>query len=442
MSGVWHKGKSVAEHVAVWRRTLPDADRRWLEEALCPELQTEWKFWARPAQVAPKWPWAQWLILGGRGFGKTRAGAEWVRGWAERDPTARIALVGGTAADVRDVMIGGESGLIAISPKDRRPAWEVSKRRLVWPNGAQAFAYSAEEPDQLRGPQHHAAWCDELAKWSRAQETWDNLKLGLRLGERPRAVVTTTPRPLPLLKALIADRTTALTRGATRENLHLPENFRAMIEERYGQTRLGRQELEGELIEDAEGSLWTRPLLERCRARAAPGLRRVVVGVDPPAGGGKTEDACGIVVCGLANDGRGYVLADRSVAGASPEGWARACASAASEFDADRLIAEVNNGGAMVESVLRSIDRAMPLKLVRAAHGKVARAEPVAALYEAGKIGHVGAFPALEDELCGLISGGAYVGPGRSPDRADALVWAMTELMLGKPLGEPGMRVV
>lgn len=438
----WRKGRSTAEVLAALRR-YPEAAGAMADvgaDAL-QELPHEWKFWARPAQMAPAWCWSTWLILAGRGFGKTRAGAEYVRGWAERDGAARIALIGATHADVRGVMVEGESGLIAIAPPERRPVYEVSRRRLVWPNGAQAFAYSAEEPEALRGPQHHFAWGDEIAKWANAADVWSNLRMGLRLGERPRMVLTTTPRPTPLVKALVADAQVAVTRGSTRENArHLPAAFLASIEAEYGGTRLGRQELGGELIEEVIGALWTREAIERCRVRAHDGLARVVVAVDPPAGASATSDACGIVVAGKGADGRAYVLADRSVQGLSPEGWARAVVSAAAEHDADRVIAEVNNGGAMVESVLRSVEAALPVKSVRASHGKVARAEPVAALYEAGRVHHVGAFPALEDEMCGLVAGGAYAGPGRSPDRADALVWALAELMLGVERPGPGMR--
>jgi len=439
----WRRGRSVAECMARWE------GRPALMAGLSPQeldsLAHEWKFWARPGQIAPPQPWATWLILAGRGFGKTRAGAEYVRGWAERDPAARIALVGATLGDARATMVEGESGLIAIAPPGRRPRYEPSRRRLVWPNGAQAFLYCAEQPDLLRGPQHHFAWADELCKWSHAQPTWDNLRMGMRLGERPRVLVTTTPRPMPLLRQLMADTQTVVTRGRTRDNaLNLSGAFLAQVEAAYTGTRLGRQELDGELIEDVAGALWTRTLIEGCRVAAVPGCARVVVAVDPPAGASASSDACGIVVAGKGVDGRAYVLADRSVQGLSPEGWARAVAAAAGEYDADRVIAEANNGGAMVEAVLRGVNAALPLKCVHASHGKVARAEPVAALYEAGRVSHVGAFPALEDEMCGLVAGGAYAGPGRSPDRADALVWALSELMLGGEVAaaRPGLRVL
>ncbi len=382
-------------------------------------------------------------ILAGRGFGKTRAGAEYARGWAERDGSARIALVGATLGDARATMVEGESGLLAVAPPGRRPRYEPSRRRLLWPNGAQAFLYSAEEPDLLRGPQHHFAWGDEICKWGQGQATWDNLRLGLRLGEQPRAVVTTTPRPIRLLKDMLASPGTVVTRGTTRDNvLNLPGAFLQAVEAAYAGTVYGRQELGGELIEDVTGALWHRAGLEAGRVVAAPAMTRVVVAVDPPAGASATSDACGIVVVGLGSDGRAYVLADRSVQGLSPEGWARAVVGAAGDYAADRVVAEVNNGGAMVESVLRGVCAGLPVRSVRASHGKVARAEPVAALYEAGRVSHVGSLPALEDELCGMVVGGAYAGPGRSPDRADALVWALSELMLGGTAARPGMRML
>ena len=440
----WRFGRSIAEALSEF--ALPpekDAVLGALPPQAIAEIPHVWKFWARPAQTAPTWRWRTWMILAGRGFGKTRAGAEYTRGWAEQDGKARIALIGATHADVRGVMVEGESGLLAIAPPGWRPVFEPSRRRLVWRNGAQAFLYSAEEPETLRGPQHDFAWGDEIAKWANAEAVWDNLALGMRIGERPRAVVTTTPRPTPLVKRLLADPSCAVTRGRTRDNIaHLPPAFVAAVEATYGGTRLGRQELDGELIEDVAGALWTRTGLEACRRGAAPAMARVIVGVDPPAGAGASSDACGIVVAGLGTDGRAWVLADASVQGLPPEGWARAVAGAAAAWDADRVIAEVNNGGAMVESVLRGVEASLPVKCVRAAQGKVARAEPVAALYGAGRVHHLGVFPALEDEMCGLIAGGTYSGPGRSPDRADALVWAMSELMLGQSVKRPGLRAL
>ncbi|MCM8729693.1 DNA-packaging protein [Hephaestia sp. GCM10023244] len=394
------------------------------------ELAARWQAWAHPGQIAPEGNWRVWLIRAGRGFGKTRAGAEWVTGFARDNKHARIALVGATAEDVRSVMIEGPSGLIAVAADDEPVTWRSAAHELRFASGAKAFVYSAAAPEKLRGPEHDLAWCDELAKWRYGDAAWDNLMLGMRLGDAPRVLVTTTPRPVALLRRIIADRATVETRGRTQDNPHLPASFVAAMEETYGGTRLGRQELDGELIDDVAGALWSRDLIERCRVAAVPELVRVVVGVDPPAGIG--GDACGIVALGLGRNDHGYVIDDASVAGATPEGWAQAVAACAARHRADRVIAEANQGGAMVMAVLTAADAGLPVTLVHASRGKAARAEPVATLYEGGKMHHAGAFAALEDELCGLIAGGGYEGPGRSPDRADALVWAASELMLGR----------
>lgn len=405
-----------------------------LSEEQAREFAHHWRLWARRDQLPPEGDWRTWVILAGRGFGKTRAGSEWVREVAATDPAARIALVGASLGEARAVMIEGESGLLEVCPPRSRPLFEPSLRRLTWPNGAQATLYSALDPESLRGPQHSHAWCDEVAKWdnanSRAERAWDNLLFGLRLGRLPRVLATTTPRAVPLLRRLLDGEDTAVTRGRTEDNAdHLPERFIRDIRRQYGRSMLGRQELDGELVADAEGALWTRALLEAQRepiASSAPA--RVVIGVDPPVSAG--GDACGIVVCALGEDGLGRVLADASLEKPSPERWARAVARTAAAWNADRVVAEANQGGAMVESVLRAANVALPIRLVHARQGKSARAEPVAALYEAGRVRHVGAFPQLEDQLCGLIAGGAYHGPGRSPDRADAAVWALSELLL------------
>lgn len=411
--------------------------RRW-KSAELQEIIGSWRFWRRAAQTEPEGDWRVWLVMAGRGFGKTRMGAEWIRERAEGDKDLRIALVAATLAEARAVMVEGESGLLACAANGMPVRWEPSLRRLSWDNGAEARIFSAAEPDTLRGPQHHIAWADEIAKWPYGILAWDNLMMGLRLGNRPQVMATTTPRPVPLIKRLNATADVCVTRGRSIDNAaNLPASYLRAMRAEYGGRRIGRQELDGELIEDAEGALWTRGMLEACRMRAAPDMARVVVGVDPPAT--STGDACGIVVAGQCAAGRAWVLDDASVVGRSPEGWAAAVASVATQWRADRVIAEKNNGGDMVESVLRAVDVGMPVRLVHASRGKVPRAEPVAALYEKGRVHHVGAFPALEDEMCGLIAGGAYEGPGRSPDRADALVWALTELMLGK--GLTGLRV-
>ncbi len=401
------------------------------------EVLGSWEFVARPEQLPPGGEWSVWLILAGRGFGKTRTGAEWITARARAMPEGRFAMVGTTAHDARDVMLEGQSGVLAVAPRDFRPEWRAARRLVVWPNGAQASLLSAAEPDQLRGPQFHGAWCDELAAWARPRETWDNLRMTLRLGARPQAVVTTTPRPDPLLRQLIGAPGVVVTRGTTFDNrANLPAAFLADLTANYAGTAIGRQEVMGELLEGAEGALWTIAGLDALRVREAPELVRVVVGVDPPAGPG----GCGIVVAGIDAAGIGHVVADASVSGAAPSAWAGAVAAAFRRHEADRIVVEVNNGGAMVEAMLEAVGERLPVRPVRATRGKAARAEPVAALYEKGRVRHVGAFPALEDEMCGLIAGGGYVGPGTSPDRADALVWALTDLMLGPARAVPGVR--
>ncbi len=416
------------------------------------EIRYHWKLWAREEQLAPDHDWSLWLICAGRGFGKTRAGAEWVRNMAKRHPAARIALVASSLAEARAVMIEGESGLLELTPPERTPVFEPSLRRLTWPNGAQAFLYSSAEPEGMRGPQHSHAWCDEIAKWDnssdRATRTWDNLLMGLRLGEKPQIVATTTPRAVPLMRRLLDEEKcgrTIITRGSTYDNsANLPERFLLEMEQSFGASSIGRQELDGEMLLDAEGALWTRAMLEDCSQEVSPAkIVRVVVGVDPPASA--RGDACGIIVAGLDETGIARVLADCSVEKPTPEQWARAAARAAQLWSADRVIAEANQGGSMVASVLRAADISLPVKLVHASRGKTARAEPVAALYEAGRVRHAGLFAQLEDELCGLMAGGKYEGSqsggSRSPDRADALVWALTELMLGKS-GQPRVHQV
>jgi len=396
-----------------------------------------WPIWAHDGQMPPEGEWRVWLMLAGRGFGKTRAGAEWVSALAREYPGAAIALVGATPAEVERVMIRGPSGLFKVARAAEDLLFYASRGLVEFASGATAHVYSGANPDGLRGPEHDFAWCDELAKWAYPQASWDNLMLGLRAGEGARALITTTPRPLPILRDLLARAEVRVTRGRTADNLALPGDYRSAMEAQYRGSRFGRQELDGELIEDVEGALWTRALIEQCRAHAPEALARVVVGVDPPASAG--GDACGIIVCGLGADGLGYVLGDHSVSGLTPEGWAREVAAAAEAWGADRVVAETNQGGEMVESVLRGADVMLPVRPVKARYGKGKRAEPVAILFETGKAKFAGAFPELEDELCGLTVGGGYEGAGRSPDRADAMVWAMAELMLGKT-GAPRVR--
>lgn len=413
-----------------------------IDEMTLAELQTamEWPFWRRPDQCAPDGNWRIWMVLAGRGYGKTRMGAEWVDGIARSDPAVRIALIAANMGEARGVMVEGESGILSLY-RGEEIEWQPSLKRLTWPGGAQASLYSAAEAESLRGPQHSYAWADEIAKWGDGLNAWNNLRLGMRLGQSPRIMATTTPRPVPLIRQLMTEDGVAVTKGRTQDNIaNLAPDFVADMQSLYAGTRLGRQELDGELIEELEGALWTRALIEKCRAAKLPDMRRIVVGVDPPISA--AGDECGIIVAALAADEKGYLLADCSIGGASPEKWARAVSDAAEAWQADRVIAEANQGGAMVESTLRAANITMPVKLVHASRGKVARAEPVAALFEAGRAGLGGTFPQLEDQLCGLITGGGYEGPGRSPDRADALVWAMTELMLGKANTAPRVRQI
>ncbi len=397
-------------------------------------------FWALEHQLAPVGDWRTWVILGGRGAGKTRAGAEWVRSMVEgsrpRDPGAatRVGLIGETMEQAREVMVFGESGILACSPPDRRPTWIAGRQMLVWPNGAEARLYSAFDPERLRGPQFDAVWADEFAKWPKAQETWDMMQFGLRLGKKPRACVTTTPKNVEILKDLLARSSTVQTHATTQDNrAYLADGFLEEVQERYAGTRLGRQELDGVLLADVDGALWTSARLEGCRVNKAPALDRIVVAVDPPAGANASSDACGIVVAGIVSKGpvkdwKIYVLEDASVQGVSPNDWAAAAIAAMDRHGADRLVAEVNQGGAMVEAIVRSIDPSVSYRGVHATRGKEMRAEPVAALYEQGRVRHVLGLGALEDEMCQMTAEG-YAGTG-SPDRVDALVWALTDLFL------------
>lgn len=399
------------------------------------------EFWALPHQLPPEGAWRTWVILGGRGAGKTRAGAEWVRSEVEgstpEDPgrSRHVALVGETLDQAREVMVFGESGILACSPPDRRPAWEAGRRRLVWPNGAVAQIFSAHEPESLRGPQFDAAWVDELAKWKYAQDAWDMLQFALRLGQHPRQVVTTTPRRgVDTLKSVMRNPSTVVSHAPTEANrAHLAASFLAEIRARYDGTNIGRQELDGELLDDIDGALWSSVALDGMRLREAGEFSRIVVAVDPPVSGKVGSDECGIVVVGAVTEGppqdwRAVVLEDASVPGASPMTWAKAALDAMARHRADRLVAEVNQGGALVEQLLRQIDPTVAYRAVNASKGKAARAEPVAALYEQGRVRHLGCWPKLEDQMCRMTAQG-FAGRG-SPDRLDALVWALTELIL------------
>lgn len=427
---------------AAWIACAPPQVQADFLEALADDellaLPYIWDIWAMAHQRPPEGDWRTWVVLGGRGAGKTRAGAEWVRAQVEGprplDPGAarRVALVGETYEQVRDVMVFGESGILACSPPDREPVWEAGRRRLVWPNGAVASAYSAHDAEALRGPQFDAAWVDELAKWRKARAAWDMLQFALRLGERPRQVVTTTPKNVEVLRAIIAAPSSVMTHAPTEANrAFLAGSFLEEVRARYGGTRLGRQELDGELLDDLDGALWPVELLDACQRAPRPEPGRVVVAVDPPVTG--HGDECGIVVAGAMTEGppqdwRAVVLEDATVSGASPQEWAEAAVAAMERHGAEQLVAEVNQGGDLVESVLRSVDPLLPVRKVRASRGKVARAEPVAALYEQGRVAHVPGLRALEDQM-GQMTARGFAGAG-SPDRVDALVWALTELML------------
>lgn len=406
-------------------------------------LSLPWLFehWALEGhQLPPEGDWTTWVILGGRGAGKTRAGSEWIRAQVEGgqpgDPgrCSRVALVGETVDQAREIMIFGPSGILACSPPDRRPDWQGSRKRLVWPNGAVAQVFSASDPESLRGPQFDCAWCDELGKWRKSGEAWDQLQFALRLGDRPQQVVTTTPRNNATLAAILKDGATRVTSAPTSANRrHLAKGFLEKITAKYGNSSLGRQELDGEFVPDVDGALWTRDMLNVARDRPEIEPDRVVVAVDPPVTSGPDADACGIVVAGVARTGEpkdwtAEVIADASIKGATPRAWAEHAVATFHRYGADRLVAEVNQGGDLVATLIRDVDPMVPFKPLRARVGKSTRAEPVAALYEQGRVGHRGLFRELEDEMAAMTVAG-YVGQ-RSPDRLDALVWAITELMI------------
>jgi phage terminase large subunit-like protein len=413
-------------------------------EGLSPNalMSLPWLFehWALEGhQLPPDGDWTTWVILGGRGAGKTRAGSEWIRAQVEGgrpgDPgvCSRVALVAETLDQAREVMVFGESGILACSPPDRRPTWQATRRRLVWPNGAVAQIFSASDPESLRGPQFDCAWCDELAKWRKGEDAWDMLRFALRLGALPRTLVTTTPRGNALLKAILDDPETAVTRAPTSANaMHLARSFLEGVTRKYGGSSLGRQELDGELILEAEGALWSWAGLDAARAPRAE-LDRIVVAVDPPVSSGEGADECGIIVAGAVQSGsprdwRAQVIADGSLKGASPQAWAERAVRLFHAHGADRLVAEVNQGGELVASLIRGVDPMVPFRGVRASKGKAVRAEPVAALYEQGRVTHAGAFGALEAQMTQMTTSG-FAGKG-SPDRVDALVWAITDLMI------------
>lgn len=395
-------------------------------------LLYDWSRWARPSQMVPAGEWDGWLIIAGRGYGKTRTGAEVIRAEVESGRSSRIALVGETSADGKDVMVNGESGILACSPPWCMPRFTSSgsngRPKLTWPNGAVATLYDAREPDQLRGPQHDFVWFDELAKYRYAEAVFDQAMFGLRLGTAPRWIATTTPRPISLLRRLMVLPGVVVTRGRSDDNLsNLSPSYQRNVIARYRGTRLGRQELDAEILDDIPGALWSRRSLDEARVQAPPPLIRIVVGVDPAASSGETANENGIIVGGIAQNGQGYVLEDWSLRG-TPDEWARKAVAAFRKHGADALIAEVNQGGEMVEQVIKSVAD-IPVKSVRASRGKYVRAEPISALYEQGRIHHVGTFPELEDQMISFTpERAADRSDGYSPDRVDALVWMFTEL--------------
>ena len=402
-----------------------------LTETELAELEFDWRFWARPNQLAPDGDWLSWLILAGRGFGKTEAGAQWIK---ERvfGGSKQIALIAETQKDLDSVMV---PRLLSIYPENERPRAVFKPTKVIWPNGAVAMGYNGTEPDQLRGPEFDTAWVDELAKYRYAREVWDMLAFTMRAGDDPRVMISTTPRSIPVLREILKDATTVVTRGSTFDNAgNLPRAFLDKLKTRYAGTRLGRQELDAELLDDLVGALWNREKdIDNHRVHEAPDMQRIVVAVDPSGTAGDEDegDSIGIVVAGLGVDARAYVLGDYTCK-LSPDGWGRRAVEAYRDFEADRIVAERNFGGAMVEHVIRTVDKKVSYKEVTASRGKVVRAEPVAALYEQGRVSHVGSFPEMEDQMC-MMGPTGYAGEG-SPDRVDALVWALTDLMLGEDM--------
>lgn len=408
-----------------------------LTEDEASELEYRWPFWARPDQLPPPGEWTTWLCLSGRGWGKTRVATEWVRMQVESGQASRIALVGETAADVRDVMVRGDSGFLSCSPPWFRPKYIGSRRRLEWPNGAYALLFNATEPDQLRGPQFDCAAVDELAKFEYAQATWDMLQFGMRLGAHPRQIVTTTPRPIKTLLSIMRDPGTVLTTGSTFDNReNLAPTFLDTIRRRYEGTRLGRQELYADVLDDTPGALWTRAQLDRSLVTRLPPMKRVVIGVDPSISSSEDADAAGIVCAGLGSDNRYYILEDGTREQATPDQWGKAVVKMFDSQHADRVAAEKNQGGEMVGFVVATAAQALRAQgtrpsstinvhLVSAKRSKYLRAEPVSALYEQGRVSHAAPFPSLEDEMCTYVPGNSQ----DSPNRLDAMVYAVTDLM-------------
>jgi phage terminase large subunit-like protein len=403
-----------------------DPGRKAELEKLIEEANFRWSLNARISQMIPAGDWTIWLIKTGRGWGKTRTGAETIRIWKEQYPI--MHFIGATAGDARDIMIEGPAGILNVSPKWDMPKYEPSKRKITWSTGAYALIFTADEPDRLRGPQCYAAWCDELASWKYADDSWDNMMMGLRLGSRPRVIATTTPRPTKMIKDLIKDPNVFVTSGTTYENIeNLAPGFLNTVLSKYEGTRLGRQELMAEVLEDVEGALWTMRIIDKNRIKKIPELNRIAVAIDPAVTSTKESDETGIIVGGKTSDDHFYILEDLSGI-YTPQNWALKSLDAYEKWKADRIVAEVNNGGDLVETILRNLNKNVSYEKVNASRGKIRRAEPVEALYEQGRVHHVGSFPKLEDQMT------TYTGDPRepSPDRMDALVWLVSFLMKPK----------
>lgn len=404
---------------------MRDQIDEYVDDVFAASVDSIWRKIARPNQLPPDGNWSIWLILSGRGFGKSRAVNEWAIEQARLRPRSRGALVAATAGDVRDVVVEGESGIMNIAPSDFMPLYEPSKRRLTFPNGSIATTFSADEPNRLRGPQFHWAICDELAAWNAPEAALDMLLMGVRLGQDPRIAISTTPRPIPIISRLLQDPTCAVVRGSTYENrANLAPKWFSDIISKYEGTRLGRQELEGELLDDVLGALWKRGMIVNL-TKAPEAFRRVVVAIDPAATNTDGSAETGIVVGAVGESGQFFILDDLTLS-ASPDGWARQAVTGYYKYSGDRIIGEANNGGDMVEYTVRTVDDAVPFKKVHASRGKATRAEPIVALYEQGRVAHIGVFRELEDQMCNWVP-----GIGASPDRVDALVWCLTELLDG-----------
>jgi phage terminase large subunit-like protein len=428
-----------ADHIAAMPPEQAEAVVEYLARTDAGAFLRLWRFWSHVYQDPPEGDWSIWLMMAGRGAGKTRAGAEWVNAEAASGRARRIGIIGETMQDARAVMVEGKSGILYPLRTEIRPDFKPALRRLTWKSGAVGELFSADDPDQLRGPEFDLVWADEFAKWRRPGHAFDMAQMGLRLGRHPRMLMTTTPRNIPELKMVLGEATTAVTRAVTADNArHLSPSFLKLVQARYGGSRLGRQELMGEILQDDETALWRRAWIDAARVSGVPALVRVVVAVDPPVTSSARSDACGIIVAGRDAAGEVYVLADRTVQGVSPATWAHRAAQAVKAYEAGAIVVEVNQGGDLVRDLMREACPLAPVRTTRASQSKRVRAEPVAVMYEQGRVHHVGSMPELEDEMC-LFGSESQQG---SPDRVDALVWAVNDLAPPRPLVMPRVRVV